>query len=163
MTPAITRRDAKARAWENYLAVPAAAAVAGAVSLWALFLDRVPPFSLTEGEITPTAVRGGETISARWRVTLTRDAPYSQVCTREIIDSLGTFRRVDEQERESILPPKENYIARSVNVPFEAAWGRAYYRQSCCYEFEGISLTQIFPICIRRPIIPFQILPPAKT
>ncbi len=163
MTPAITRRDARARAWENYLAVPVAVTVAAAVSFWVLSIDRVPPIELSEGEIIPQKVWGGEPITARWRIIQLRDVSYSQTCTREIIDSLNTFRRVDEQERDSVLPPKENYIARSVNIPFDASWGRAYYRQSCCYRIDGLSLTKLFPICIRRPELPFEILPTPKT
>jgi len=125
--------------------------------------DRTPPFDLSEGEIIPNKVRGGEPITARWRLTVLREASYSQTCTREVIDSLGTYRRVDEQERDSVLPPKENYIARSVNIPFDVSWGRAYYRQSCCYRIDGISLTKLFPICVRRPELPFDILPSPKT
>ncbi len=160
--PARTYPKSVASFVENALVVPAAIIIAAAVSYWAMYADRTPPFELSEGEIIPQSVRGGEPITARWRVTQLREASYSQTCTREVIDSLGTFRRVDEQERASVLPPKENYIARSVNIPFDVSWGRAYYRQSCCYKIDGISLTKLFPICIRRPELPFEVLPSPK-
>lgn len=149
----------KARTVENWVAVPMAAIIGLSVGYWAMVTDRVPPIELTEGVIIPQRVKGGEPITARWRIDKTRDVSYSQQCTREIIDSLGTFRRVDEQERAGVTPPMENYIARSVNVPFDTAWGPAYYRQQCCYEIEGVSLTRIWPVCVRRPELPFEIIP----
>lgn len=144
---------------ENWLIVPLAVVVSLIVAYWAMVIDRIPPIELSEGEIIPPRVKGGEPITARWRIETYRNASYSQQCTREIVDSLNTFRRVDEQERAGVMPPMENYIARSVFVPFDTAWGKAHYRQQCCYQVEGISLTGLFPICVRRPELPFEILP----
>lgn len=151
-----------ARVIENWIAVPLTIVIGAIVAYWAMVLDRIPPIVLADGEVVPQNVRGGEPITARWRIDKTRNASYKQQCSREIVDSLGTFRRVDEQERAGVMPPMVNYIARSVNVPFDASWGRAYYRQQCCYEIEGLSLTRFFPICTRRPELPFNILPSPK-
>jgi hypothetical protein len=155
----IVKSQAKQRLVENWIIVPLAIAASGAMFYWAMVLDRVPPIIMSEGEIIPAKVKGGEPITARWRIDKTRDVSYSQQCTRDIIDSLGHFRRVDEQERAGVMPPLENNISRSVIVHFDAAWGKAYYRQQCCYEIEGLSLTRMFPICVRRPELPFEILP----
>jgi len=144
---------------ENFVAVPLSVVVAGSFAIWAFVLDRTPPLSLSEGEITPHEVVGGGSITARWRITVQRSSTYSQVCTREIVDSLNTVYRVNEQTADGVSPPEESHIARSVRIPFGVAWGPAYYRQQCCYQFDGASLTALFPVCVRRPPLSFEILP----
>lgn len=124
--------------------------------------DRTPPFELTEGEIIPSKVRGGDKIETRWRLTLLRDRAYSFECRRWIVDVHGHPRPVEEQEVKNTLPPASDFITRSIVVPYEVGWGPATYRQSCCYQFEGLSLTKLFPICLRRPVISFEVLPTPK-
>lgn len=148
---------------ENIIAPIFGVLVFGTFTIWATVIDRIPPFVSSDPEVTPVAVRGGGTITVRWKATVLRERTYSQTCTREVIDSLKTFWRVDEQVLTSVSPPKDGYIARSINIPFEASWGRAYYRRSCCYKFDGITLTHLFPVCGPRPMIPFEILPTSKS
>lgn len=147
------------RKLENWLVVPLAVVAGLVIAYWAIVADRIPPLVLTEGEIITKAAHRLEPITARWRVDRTRNVAYSQTCERHVIDSLGTFHRVDEQEITNTAPPLADYIARSVNIPVGASWGPAYYRQQCCYEIEGLSLTRLFPICVRRPELPFEVLP----
>lgn len=154
------------RGWivENILILPLAILVAGVISYWALIIDRVPPILLTEGTIHPKTVIPGQTIHAMWRVDDLRSGPCSAVISREIIDSTNVvWRQADQQVLDVVYPHAEDFMSREMIVPFGAAWGNALYRVRACFRCQGLSLTQLVPVCRHWREIPFTISPPPKT
>lgn len=153
------------RRWiaENFLVLPLIALVAGMAAYWVMILDRVPPIDLTEGRIVPSKVLPGADVTAFWEIDRLRPGTYSVVLTRVIIDSTGVvWRKEPQYVYERAYPPDRETIARSIQVPFAAAWGSARYRVEACFRKYGFSLTQFFPICVQEDDLPFEIMPPPK-
>jgi hypothetical protein len=125
-----------------------------------MILDRQTPYELSDGVVTPGEAKALQRITIRWSVGGRRNHRYNAHCTREIIDSVRTFHRVDEQAIEDAFIPTAPFTATSVVVPQAATWGPASYRSTCCYELEGtVTLTSLFPVCRRWPEVRFVISP----
>lgn len=142
------------------LAIPLAVTFAAVVTGWALVFDRQPPFDLQGGNITPPAVREFEKFEVRWKQRrILRAGDYEAKCDRMIIDSVGTVHTID-------MPPAAttdvDFNPRVVHVPRGASWGPATWRIDCCYQMKRLSLTQLWPTCVRRPELRLTILPPMK-
>ena len=95
-------------------------------------------------------------------MTVTRFGACAGTIARIIEDSTGGAHRKVEQELPFTLPPISPGITRTVTVPYNSAWGPASYHVIACYQCRGISLTNIFPVCVRRDPLPFTIVPPDR-
>lgn len=144
---------------EYGLALPLAVILAAAATAWALVFDRQPPFDLTNGTVTPPAVREFETFKVDWQRRMLRSGDFEAKCTRAIVDSTKAIRVID-MPRASTAPG--DFDPRIAQVPRSTAWGEAIWRVECCYRMKGISLTQLWPTCVRRPELRLTILPPMK-
>lgn len=148
---------------ENFLLVPLIAAVVLGVCYWAFVWDRQPPVDLYDGRVEPSSAAEFQTVNVEWQVRIIRRGPFVAHVVRQIspsIDATRAWRIVDEQTTRTMgtTPALE---PRAFQVPRGFQWGPTVYRASVCYEMRGLSLTQIWPVCVRWPELPFEIVPPA--
>jgi hypothetical protein len=148
---------------ENILLVPIAALLLIGVGLWAFVTDRQPPTTLSDGRIEPPYASEFQQVNAEWKITINRRGPFVAYITRQIspsFDATRAWRTVDEQITILTISSGANLEPRPFQIPRGFQWGPTVYRATVCYEMQGLSLTRIWPVCVRWPEIPFEIVPP---
>jgi len=132
-----------------------------------LLFDREPPYDRIVGSISPENPEPGSAIETSWRIRTNRtcEPAKDRNVTRQIIDSHNVVYTFDEVPsvygRNVTAQDSPSSIVRVFALPMNIAPGPARYRSRACFACNP--LQHLWPICIDRPDIEFNIgTPPPR-
>lgn len=138
------------------MALLAAFAIYGAVSLGVMVADREPPISYQRAEALSASVPAGGSIDIEFEVSRERICPST--VKRWLVDAAGDRHSITNFTVGSNLKRGKEVYQRSITVPENAAVGPAYYEVKL--EFACNIIQRLgWPVKLDAPHIKFQILP----
>lgn len=125
--------------------------------LW-FVLDREPPYMRLNGVIDPPVPKPEDWIKVVWQIHPLRNdcRPIGpRGLTRTIIDGAGQVIDIDPVD--TLYDGGSSPIVRSFQLPRGATPGHSRYRASACFACGHNPLHYLWPICVDKPEISFDI------
>lgn len=125
-------------------------------TLFYLAIDRAPPFEYVSGEVLPPSPPAGGQISIHWHLRINRVCPGW--VEREIVDHRGyIWRNAGSAVR--VASARDEDVVNTLELPHALGPTRAKYVANICFVCNP--LHRVWPICVRTPELPFEIVDPA--
>jgi hypothetical protein len=126
--------------------------------LWML-MDRAPPYTFEDVEVSPHNVPQGGEIYITFTVKQNRPPCDPGLIYREFKGATGQLHVFDPIMRSRPPIIENNKFTRISRLPAQIVPGPAVYRGAACYTCNPLQSWLRWPVCVRTPDVEFNVIP----